>query len=172
MGIDVNAFPGIFPSGSRMDDLLKEKQNNTANELGVRLSGDLPDLGIISEEWDEPDRAAIPPSNQQNETITAPYDMSSLAIMDFRIRWSRGYLSEVGFPYDKENIFVYWDVETFCPFWWYVSETAPLEDNREVEELDPLEFLMLYNFAVTGPGYAGKILTHFRWADRLRIREI
>lgn len=167
MDADINAYPGIFPAGSRMDDLIKQKQNNTAYEFGMRLSGDLPDLGIISEEWDEPDRAAIPPSNQKNETITALYDMSSLALMDFRIRWCRRYLHEEGFPYDKENIFVVWDDESLGFFWWYVSETAPLECGKNYEKLDPLAFLMMYNFAVTGPGYAGKILTHFRRADRL-----
>jgi len=150
-----------------MDELLKKKRNNPSHDSTIQLSGGLPELGIISKEWDGPDKASIHPSNQQNETITAFYDMSSLVLMDFRIRWCRWYLNEVGFPYDKENIVVDWGDESGCPVWWYVSETAVLEEGRKAEEMDPLEFLTMLNFAVTGPAYAGKILTHFRRADNL-----
>lgn len=157
-------FPGIFPPGSDSDEAIKNRWKNRDLSFGVGVSGEISDFGII-ERWGEANRAAIHPSHLYIDKVTAHYDFETLALLDFRIRFCRWYLQASGLPYDKEDVIVRFGANDEPPGWIYASEAAAGEDGGTL--MNPIELLLMLNFALSGPGYAGKILAHFGRADIL-----
>lgn len=151
----VYEFPGIFELGSSKDLAVRERWEARRPMAGVKVTGEIAEYGIVSEDMEQAHRFPIRRSLFGVEVAEQHFDLETLAAIDFRIRFCRWYLNEEGLPYDREDIFV-----DFRNARWAYASVAP-DELKDKGRTDPLDFLLMWDFAFQGPGYAARILTHF-----------
>lgn len=143
----------------------EENDHHNRRFIRVEDGSEFAAHGLVGQNLLDLSSHALSAGERENEVISEYYDLKTLVVIDYRLRWCRWLLNQFDLPYDKGCIVV--ADEGPGVFQWAYADDLPVERNETVRH-DPLERILIrLDFVRTAPWYAAKALQHFRRAEFL-----
>ena len=171
---EIYFLPGIFPKGHELDEALSQRWQKDKIEYErisnlVRYSSTLTQAKMLPSSLASSSTMPIPEVWLSNPELTTSLDASTLAEIDFRVRFCRYYLDVLALPWKNTGIIVYRRSDDI--YWLYEHEKEETSSYTGYCSHNSLEWVCSVSLPDYPEWWAAKALQHFRRVESVMVQQ-